>query len=166
METALSEATITASLTQEVVRRLVYCSLDTPKCTLQEIMSGLAQKMLNSGHTRWYTKVILIQGVTKFLHRVRLSRLQTTDSRYRPLHLPKEHREAERQLNKCLAKTTWHKSKTDTRTDKHQSWRADLKGAWRGSKPIQRPVKGIPYSTVFQVPNTSGSLLLKAIAKV
>ena len=95
-----------------------------------------------------------------------MSELKESDPRFKPLHLPKEYNKATHQLDKCLAKTTWHKGKMNGPTDNQQAWRMVLKGRWRGNPPIQRPVKGILYSTVLQVPNTHGSALLREIAKV
>ena len=37
---------------------------------------------------------------------------------------------------------------------------------WKGEKPVQRPIKGLTFSMILQVPNTSNSTLLKEIAKV
>ena len=165
-DTALPESTIKASLTQEVVRRLANCSLDTPGDVIRGILSNLAQKMLNSGHSKWYTKIVLVHGVTKFRYRVKCSKLDTKDSRFKPLHLSKDYREADRQIDKCLAKSNWHKKRTDGQSNNAQAWRNELRGVWRGSRQLQRPVRGIPVTTVLQIPNTVGSVLMREIARV
>ena len=58
---------------------------------------------------------------------------------------------------------TCHKNKTDEQTGKSQAWRSELKGAWKGNRPVQCPVKGLPYSTVLQVTNTVNSVLIKEV---
>ena len=165
-DTALSDTTITSSLTQEVVRRMLNCSLDTSKEVLCDILSKFAQKMLNSGHSQWATKVVLVHGVTKYNYMVEASQLSKRNKRYKPLHLPKAYRESDRQVNKYLAKMTWHRGKDKSLGSGSQSWRSKLVGAWRGNQPAQRPVRGMRYSTVLQVPSTGGSRLLREIAKV
>ena len=162
-DTALSEMTIVSSLTQEVVRRLLNCSLGTPKAELCGVLSKFAQKMVNSGHSYWTTKVILVQGVTKFNYLVEMSKLSERNKRYKPLHLPKSFKESERQLGKQLARSTWHRGRDETG---NQAWRTKLNGAWRGNCPVQRPVRGMKYSTVLQVPSTQGSVLLREIARM
>ena len=65
-----------------------------------------------------------------------------------------------------MAKMNWHRGKDEEQRAGSQAWRTELKGPWRGSKPIQRPVKGVPFTTVLQVPSTRGSMLLKEIARI
>ena len=65
--TALPEASIRASLTQEVVRRLKNTSESLPKSVICDILSVFSQKMVNSGHSVSSAQYILVHGVTKYL---------------------------------------------------------------------------------------------------
>ena len=38
--------------------------------------------------------------------------------------------------------------------------------SWEGAQPIQLKVRELPYTTVMQVPSSSGSRLLRALASV
>ena len=80
--TALSDASISASLVQDVVRGLLNSGLDTPTMGIQSILSKFASKMVNSGHTAKQTQVVLVQGN----HRVGLSKLNPENGSYKPLH--------------------------------------------------------------------------------
>ena len=46
-----------------------------------------------------------------------------------------------------------------------RNWRKELRGVWKGSPPIQKPIKNLMYSTVLNVPNTPRSILLKELAR-
>ena len=68
----------------------------------------------------------------------------------------------ERRLNKYLAKSGWY----DTDDKIKSSWRSKLPVSWRGSKPIQRKVPEMRYTTVMQVPSSLNDRLLKEWARV
>ena len=70
----------------------------------------LASKMVNSGHTEKSTRVMIVQGVTKYLDNVRLSELPEEDKFYRPLYLDKKHQKTAlicvlRRKQTCLTKS-------------------------------------------------------------
>ena len=163
-DSALSQDCIRSSLTQEVVRRLLNCSLDLPVVEKQSMLSKFAQKMINSGHSVASTQIILVHGVTKFNEIVRRSALPVTDPLYQPVHYDKNHKKYERKLRKFLAKSSWY-SCGETVPGK-TSWRASLPSEWRGSKPVQRKVHGVNFTTVLHVPSSSGGRLLKALANI
>ena len=120
--------------------------------------------MLNSGHSIESTKVTLVHGVTKYLEMSRRSKLNANDPKFQPLHFDKEYKKCERKLSKFLAKSGWYSS--DNVKSTKLNWRENLPLEWRGSKPVQKKVFGMDFSTVMQVPSTSGGRLLKALAKV
>ena len=163
-DTALPTACIRASLLQETVRRLQNCSLDLALKEKQEVLSNFAFKLINSGHSVKSTRIILVQGITKFMYKVELSNLDPDDVNYKPLYLDKEFDEDERQVNKYLAKMVWFKNKgrknncgPEGSNDNNNvlNWRDRLKGSWRGEDMSQRRVKNMDFTTVLQVPNTS-----------
>ena len=109
--TALPVSCIRASLLQETVRRLTNSSADISSTTRTEILNKFATKLVNSGHSQQSSRIILVQGVTKYLHRLKMSRLPEHDPRFTPLYLDKHFRETERQCEKKMAKTNWFKKR-------------------------------------------------------
>ena len=92
------------------MRRLQNCSLDLDMEEKQNILSRFAVKLINSGHSVKSARIIIIQGITKFLHKVQLSKLEKDNIMFKPLHLDKEFKEGERQTRKYMAKMTWFRS--------------------------------------------------------
>ena len=74
-DTALSEMSIRASLTQETVRRLKNCSVSLPNSEKQTILSQYAQKLVNSGFSVSSAQYLLVHGVTKYNQMLRNSNL-------------------------------------------------------------------------------------------
>ena len=159
--TALPEQSISSSMIQEVVRRMINCCEGIDISKRQQILSNYAQKIVNSGFNQHDARVILVQGVTKYFELVRRSKLDSSHAEYKPIHLSNEFKESERQINKYLAKMTWYDRPQDVPASK---WRSKLEGCWRGNRPIQAKVKGYKYTTVLQVPSTKGSRLLRQLA--
>ena len=89
-DTALPLSSLRASLLQETVRPLINTSPKLDTSVKQEILSKYAQKLINSGHSETSTKILLVQGVTKYLLKVGLSKLNKPDERYTPLYLSKQ----------------------------------------------------------------------------
>ena len=108
-ETALPLSSIRSSLLQETVRRLQNCSSDLDIKVKQEILSRFANKLINSGHSLKSTRIILVQGITKYLYKVRLDNLDPCSPKYKPLYLDKSYNEDERQVYKYMSKMTWFK---------------------------------------------------------
>ena len=99
-DTALPSSSMRASLLQETVRRLQNCSLDLKTEAKQEILSDYGRKLINSGHSRRSSRIILVQGVIKFLWKRDRSLLPESDPRFKPLYLDKEYCEEDRQISK------------------------------------------------------------------
>ena len=151
-DTALSINSIYASLNQDVVRRLLLCSQELAMSDKQAILSAFAQKLLNSGFSLASTKITLVHGTSKYLELLRNSKLPHSSQSYKPLYYDKSFKRLERTLSKFDAKSGWY-----TRDGQSKSgWRSRLPVEWRGSKPLQRKVPGIPYTTLLQVPNSKG----------
>ena len=160
-ETALPTSSLRSSLLQEAVRRLQNCSVDLNIESKQEILSVFGQKLINSGHSRKSARIILVQGVIKFLWKLGRSTLPEDDPKYKPLYLAKEYCEEERQITKYQARMNWFRRKRTEKDerDDDESWRDNLKGVWRGSITSQRLALKTGFSTVLNVPNTKGAVL-------
>ena len=161
-ETALASSSIGASLNQEVVRRLLNCHSALPLCEKQNILSEFAQKLLNSGHSLSGSQLVLVHGTSRYLDLVRKSELPTDDPQYKPLHYGKNFKKIERKLSKHLNKTGWYEKDSGMKS----SWRNCIPEAWRGPRPAQFRVHGLKFTSVFQVPSSNGSRLLRELAKV
>ena len=166
---ALPIVSIRSSLLQETVRRLQNCSLDLDVREKQKILSRFACKLVNSGHSTKSARIIIIQGITKFLYKVELSNLDPSDSQYKPLYLDKYHMEDERHVSKYMAKMTWFKQREggvkEADEDGIKGWRNRLEGTWRGENVVQRKVRHMQFSTLLQVPNTRGGILARNLIK-
>ena len=165
--TALPLPSLRASLLQETVRRLLNCSLELDVKVKQDILSKYSKKLINSGHSLKSARIILVQGVVKFLWKVKLSSLPVDDLRFRPLHQSKSYCEEERQICKFRARMNWFKTVPSLNSNERSNndWRKELKGVWKGSNNSQRPVLKQGYSTVLNVPNTRDAILTERLIK-
>ena len=87
-DTALSNSVKTASLKEEVVRRLKYTSLRLDHSKRMETLEDLSQRMSNSGHRPSFMKFVLIGGILRFEMKVKCSLLSKDDPKYKPLFQP------------------------------------------------------------------------------
>ena len=106
--------------------------------------------------------MVLVHGVSKFNEIVRNSLLPTSDPRYKPVHFDKKFKLYDRKLRKILSKSGWYSSEGGGKSN----WRTSLPTEWRGSKPMQRKIPDLDYSTVMQVPSTADGRLLKGLARI
>ena len=160
--TALSDASIRASLTQDVVRRLKNCSMDLEIEEKQAILSNFAQKLINSGHSVMSSQYILVHGVTRYLEIVKDSKRSTDDAKYKPMYLHKQYNIYNRKLHKILSKSSWYEESDLVRKTQ---WRQSIPPGWVGDRPFQHSVKNMPYTTIMQVPSSHNSRLLRMLAK-
>ena len=161
-QTALSEDCIRASLNQEVVRRLLSCSPDLPLCEKRDILSKFAQKLVNSGFSVASSRITLVHGVSRYLELVRNSKLSVKSPRFKPLYNDKSFRKFERILAKFESKSGWYAAEKLIKSE----WRSKLPVEWRGSRPAQHKLPGMPFTSVLQVQNSKGGRLLKELAKI
>ena len=85
-----------------------------------------------------------MQGVTKYLELLRLSKLSTTHRDFRYLYLSNEFRKSERQVSKYLSKMSWYEPKGEGVGGNIVKWMRNLK---------------------LQVSSSENSLLLKALSR-
>ena len=168
-DTALPTSCIRASLLQEVVHRLLNCSPNSEPDLKRAALDTLAQKLVNSGHSQQSTRILLVQGVTNYLYKVKCLELEADHTNYEPLYKSKRYKEEERQTKKFLARANWYKKKekkelvTQKETsnmDKPNAWKNDLQGVWKGSSRSQKSVKNMTYTTILKVPSSPNSTLL------
>ena len=81
---------------------------------------------------------------------------------FEPLYKTAKYDEENRQITKFLGKQNWFSQKKK----KIGGWRGKLEGVWKGPAPLQRPVKGLKYTTVLQVPNSNNAALVKELARL
>ena len=132
------------------------------------MLSKYAQKLVNSGHSQLSSKIFIVQGVAKYFHKLKLSRLPKQHPQYKPLHLAKEYQEEQRQTDKYLARMNWFKPGKTIDNDLYEAkdWRDALKGVWKGSNTSQRRVKDMKFSSIMQVPNTRDARLLNTLVRI
>ena len=118
--------------------------------------------MANSGHSERSIKLTIVHGVSKFMFKRSISKLNVEDSNFKPLYFGKEFREAERQLQKQMSKSNWYKIKR-CGGGSRPGLKQLLPKEWRGSNRAQAPLRGINYSSLVQVPSTEGGLLLQRL---
>ena len=170
-ETALPTSSLRASLLQETVRRLQNCSPELDLETKQRILSEYGVKLINSGHSVKSARILLVQGVVKFLWRKELNDKPREDPDYVPLYVDKEYQEENRQILKYQAKMMWfnNKKKKDCDGERGSStdngWRRRLHGIWRGSSMSQKQVLKSGFSSVLNVPNTQGAALARKLIR-
>ena len=133
-------------------------------------MNKFASKLINSGHSCQSARIIIVQGVTKYVHKVKVSLLPPEDPNFAPLYFDKKFKENERQCDKYLAKMNWFRvskqtNETGVGCTKLDSWKSNLHGVWRGSTRGQKRAIGMDYSTILQVPNSRNSDLLNNLIK-
>ena len=85
---ALSETVKVSSLTEEVVRRLKHTREDLPISYRLETLEDICQRMKNSGHRENFMRRIITAGIVKYERKLKNSKLEQTDKKYRPLHQP------------------------------------------------------------------------------
>ena len=87
-DSALSDSVKVASLKEEVVRRLKNTSQTLDFSKRMETLEDFSQKMINSGHKNHFIKNILIRGILRYEDKLRNSKLEKGDPKYKPLHQP------------------------------------------------------------------------------
>jgi hypothetical protein len=86
-KTAKSNKNKFASLTQEVVRRLLHTSRTLPSSHRMENLERFCQKMANSGHKMSYIRNMTIAGIEKYTVKYKKIILPSNHVEYKPLHL-------------------------------------------------------------------------------
>ena len=77
-------------------------------------MENLSQKMSNSGHMNSFMRRIMVKGIVKFERKLACSKLEKSDSKYKPLHQPSG-TSVTRFRGKMMARENWFKQKGKAR---------------------------------------------------
>ena len=115
-KSALSESVKTATLTEEVVRRLKHTSQDLPLSRRLETLEELSTKMATSGHKPQFMKRILTSGIIKYERKIRANKLDPKEKLYKPLYQPSG-RQLKRLKKKCLGKDNWYMGTSNKEDD-------------------------------------------------
>ena len=105
--TAKSDMNKFASLTQEVVRRLLHTSTTLSSSHRMENLERFCQKMANSGHKLSYVKNVVIAGIEKYTRKYKRSILPSSHKEYKPLHLGTNFNTLGRWKDKMLESNNW-----------------------------------------------------------
>ena len=153
-KTAQSDKNKFASLTQEVVRRLLHTSRTLPSSHRMENLERFSQKMANSGHKPSYIKNVVIAGIEKYTRKYKRSILPSSHKEFKPLHLGTNFNTLGRWKDKMLESNNWYKDKNAEKS---------VKG---GKKMKIFPEAGkerIETTTVVFVPPTRGGKLAEML---
>ena len=93
---------------------------------------------------------------------VKNSKLPISHKNYKPLYCDRQYNIHNRKLHKIMAKTSWY---DETELVRKTQWRHHVPVEWSGCKPVQYSLQGMKYTTLMQVPSSSGGRLLKMLAK-
>ena len=110
-DTALAEDTKISSLTAEVRRRMMNTSELLPDSDRVKVINNFTQKMANSGYRLEQIRRIVIAGLLGYEKRVEASKLDATESGFRPLHENAKYSGASRARKKLVGKSSWFKDK-------------------------------------------------------
>ena len=147
----------TATLTEEIVRRLKHTSQRLECSSRLETLEEATQKMINSGHRNSFIERIMIQGIVKYERMVKRSKLDETEQGYRILHQPSG-RCSVRLRKKVMARENWFKPKPREDDDIETK-----KCGNRKRVPTQRAgeEEKVRTTTVMFLQSTKGEILLK-----
>ena len=106
-KTAQSDSTKFASLSQEVVRRLLHTSRSLPLSHRIENLEKFSQKMTNSGHTRDYIKKVMTNGIQKYEKKYEKSLLPPSHKDHKPLYLGTKYNSLGRWKDKMMERNSW-----------------------------------------------------------
>ena len=159
---ALSMEVKSATLAEEVSRRLRNTSLDLDHSTRLEILERACVKMKTSGHTDTFIRRAVEQGIKAFAERVRRSHLEVDDPGFQPLYPKAGWRKDEKSKEKALKKGNWYKGAGDD-----EAWKKIPRAKGGVKKKFSQKAgdkkKLRKAVTVVFVPSTKGSHLIKSL---
>ena len=109
---AIPESTRRATLNQELIRRLTNTSELLDDGVRIMIVDEYAQKLVNSEYTVKRTQGFILGGLKGYERLLSLSR-DTTNPRWKPLHMSASWNSRNRRVAKQLSKSSWYKGKTE-----------------------------------------------------
>ena len=111
--TGLAKSTVFSSLRQELIRRMLNCSVELEWDERLQIVEEYVQLLINSGHKYPFIKAIILQAITRYKYMVRRSKLDHKDPKYRPLYRSRCYDSLRRKLTKMTEVMTWFKGGVD-----------------------------------------------------
>ena len=155
-KTAQSDKNKFASLTQEVVRRLLHTSRTLPSSHRMENLERFCQKMANSGHKMSYIRNVTIAGIEKYTVKYKKSILPSNHVEYKPLHLGTNYNTHGRWKKKMQEAKNWYK---DKEADQAGGKGKRMKVSQKAGKEKEK----IETSSVVFVPPTRGGKLVEML---
>ena len=108
---------------------------------------------------------MLVHAITKYTNILKNSRLDKDNKNYRQMYLDKKDMQFERKIKKVMDKGNWFQNLSDE-VEMKQLWRQSLTDSWKGARSVQTKVSGYEYLSTLNIPNTAGSELFRAMARV
>ena len=105
---AMPENMRTATLNQEVIRRMVQTSENLYVSTRLEVLDNFVRKVINSEYGRKQTRNIMVGGLMGYEWKMKLSR-DVTNQKWQPLHPPARFNITTSRKNMILGKNNWFK---------------------------------------------------------
>ena len=166
--TGLAKNTIFSALRQELVRRLLNCSLELDHDERLEIIKNFIQLLVNSGHKYAFVKSVTLQGLTRYRYMIKRSRLSPDDSRYRPLYRARSFDHLRREVCKRIEPKVWFKG-IEVYDEFKNGWKSSLKprrgwiNNFKNKKAPNNEHSEKEILTAMFVPPSKDSLLIKYI---
>ena len=161
--TGLSKNVVFSSLRQELVRRMVNCSIKLDWDERLEIVRDFVQLLINSGHKFSFIKSLTLQAITRFKYMIRRSKLDPGDKKFRPLYRARSFDYVKRKVSKMVEPMTWFRGGQIYDTFKN-GWKAKInkkRNQISQTKYDHSSEKEIA-ATMF-IPQSRSSLLIKYI---
>ena len=106
--TGLSRNIIFSSLRQELIRRMLNCSIELDWDERMHIVEDFVQLLINSGHRYPFIKSVTLQALTKYKHMLKRASLDHEDIKFRPLYRSRDHDQLKRKISKMVEGMTWY----------------------------------------------------------
>ena len=166
--TGLAKNTIFSALRQELVRRMLNCSLELDWDVRLDIIRDFVQLLINSGHRYAFIKAVTLQAITRYRFMIKRSKMDSGDIRYRPLYRARSFDHLKREICKRVEPEIWFKG-LEVYDKFKNGWKSHLKR--RGGLINNRREKNSPSNVVGEkevltamfIPPSKDSLLLKFI---
>ena len=150
---AMPEATRRSTLNQELIRRMVNTSEMIDMKERVAVIDKYAVKLMNSEYTLEQTRNIIIGGLKGYERLLSLS-LDTSNPKWKPLHMSAGWNERNRRIAKQRVKNGWYKGKTEVDPPDRTSSLEEEGHTVRGSRldtTLTVPVRGKAGKTVKKV---------------
>ena len=152
---AMAESSKIASLSQDVVRRMLNTDQEIPQDRRNEIVDDFVRKLSRSGYKKTQVREIIISGLKCYMRKVR-----NAEKVGQGVHRSASSTLEGRKRKKILAKTNWYKSKKKSEEGPATSTRGKGKQKAEKISPGEREIRSLLF-----VPRTKGGELAKRLRR-